>query len=285
MTDWEQLFADIDYRYTDGIKDTGFETLKARLPKVPELWSTLAKRGSVREFAETPPTYEELQLISALALATPTKSDLQQRDIIIVTETKELNAIKRLLVDQAWVSGAPVIVIICANNRRQRLIHALRGHPFVNDHLDAFFNASVDAGIAIAAFVLAAEAAGFATCPISAIRNYPDKTEEILNLPDYVFPVAALAVGHPAQKAEPSLRLPLAATVHHNSYSEDTIQSDIDAYDRHRANVQPYDKQRREEELGRTDPYTWSEDKARQYNLPERESFGAFVKRKGFRLE
>ncbi len=31
-------------------------------------------------------------------------------------------------------------------------------------------------------------------------------------------------------------------------------------------------------------PYTWSEDKARQYSKPERANFGAFIRAKGFRL-
>ena len=40
---------------------------------------------------------------------------------------------------QQWTSTVPSLLIFCGNNRRQRLVHALRDKPFANDHLDAFF--------------------------------------------------------------------------------------------------------------------------------------------------
>ena len=251
----------------------------------PGLWRALASRGSARKFCGPPPSRDELRLIAALALAAPTKSDLQQRDIVLVTEAAQRDALAALVAEQAWTAGAPAFVVICANHRRQRLIHEMRGREFVNDHLDAFFNASVDAGVVLAAFVLAAEAYGFGVCPISAIRNRAGEASELLGLPDHVFPVAALAVGRPAKAPEISLRLPLSATIHDERFN-DAIQRDgIAAYDTRRAAEQPYERQRRADELGETQPYTWSEDKARQYNLPERADFGAFIRAKGFKLD
>ncbi len=82
----------------------------------------------------------------------------------------------------------------------------------------------------------------------------------------------------------PSLRLPLSLTLHDNFYGEGDIRAAIDAYDRRRAVRQPYAQQRRADELGPAERYGWSEDKARQYNLPERADFGAFIRSKGFRL-
>ncbi|RJP39726.1 MAG: HAMP domain-containing protein, partial [Phycisphaerales bacterium] len=46
---------------------------------------------------------------------------------------------------------------------RHRLLFEWRGRPFVNDHLDPFFNASVDAGIVLATFVAAADRVGLGT--------------------------------------------------------------------------------------------------------------------------
>ncbi len=285
MGEWETLHSDIEHRYgtaSDGFKDT---VDRLGLDHPPALWQALARRGSVRAFDGPPPTRAELELIASLALAAPTKSDLQQRDVIIVDEPPLVSALKAIFADQDWTVGAPSLVVFCGNNRRQRMLHEMRGHEFVNDHLDAFFNASVDAAIVLTAFVLAAEAAGFGTCPISAIRNDADKASEILGLPDHVFPVAGLAVGRPAEAAEPSLRLPLSATVHANRFDETGIGEGIEAYDARRTAVQPYRSQRRRGDLGEAEPYTWSEDKARQYNLPERAGFGTFIRRKGFRLE
>ncbi len=241
----------------------------------------LAGRGSVRRFKPDPVALGLLRLLSAVALAAPTKSDLQQRDIVLVTEPGLRRAINALIDDQAWTAEAPGLLVFCGNNRRQRQIHAWRDRPFANDHLDAFFNAAVDAGIVLAAFVAAAEAIGLGCCPISALRNRAEEVSRLLQLPDHVFPVAGLAVGWPAAAPVISPRLPLAVTVHENRFDETGIEGAIAAYDRQR----PYAKQRRVEDFGEDPDYGWSEDKARQYARPERADFGAFIRRKGFCLD
>ena len=93
-----------------------------------------------------------------------------------------------------------------------------------------------------------------------------------------------MTVGWPASPGVMSLRLPLAATLHEDRFAEDELRRHIEAYDRRRATLQPYARQRHEAEFGHADEYGWSEDKARQYSRPERADFGAFVRSKGFYL-
>jgi nitroreductase/FMN reductase [NAD(P)H] len=214
---------------------------------------------------------------------------LQQRDIIIIGSPILRAEICALLaggpLGQKWLEEVPHLLIFCGNNRRQRRLHELRERPFANDHLDAFFNASVDAAIALASFVIAAEAEGLGVCPVSAVRNYPDRLAQLLNLPEHVFPVAGLAVGYSDELAPRSYRLPLPVTVHHDTYTDDTLDAAIEGYDRRRAADQPYSTQRYVKKFGHSENYDWSEDKARQYTRPERQDFGAYVKRIGFKLE
>lgn len=245
----------------------------------------MVKRKSDRRYIDKAVSLELLRLLAAVALTSPTKSDMQQRDIIIVKDPEQRAKLQACIPGQAWIPNAPELLVFCGNNRRQRQIHDWRGRPFENDHLDAFFNASVDAGIAMQAFITAAESVGLSCCPISAIRNDSAKVSEILGLPDHVFAVAGLGCGWPDGNKPISLRLPLSATVHVNSFGEDGIRERVDGYDARRHEAQPMGAQRSPEEFGEADPYTWSEDKARQYAKPERETFGAFVKAKGFRLE
>jgi nitroreductase/FMN reductase [NAD(P)H] len=254
----------------------------------PETWHRLAARGSCRRFSERPVAPELIETLCALALCAPTKSDLQQRDIVIVGEPARTR-INALLstgpLAQDWIPGAPALLVVCGNNRRQRQLHQWRGRPFANDHLDAFFNAAVDAGIALSAFVLAAEAAGLGCACISAIRNHAREVSELLGLPEHVFPVAGLGLGWPAGTVHVSLRLPLTATVHHGRFSDANIRDTVDAYDRRRAAAQPIRNQRATALFGTADFYGWSEDKARQYATPERGDWGTFVREKGFRLD
>ena len=255
----------------------------------PAFHTQLATRSVVRSFKPDPMPFDLLQRLCALALCAPTKSDLQQRDIVIVDDA----ALKREIlapltegpIGQAWLKDVPALLIFCGNNRRQRLWHEWRGKPFANDHLDAFFNASVDAGIALSAFVLAAEAQGLGACPISVIRNRAAEVSELLGLPQHVFPVAGLAVGWPAVPPKQSMRLPLDVTVHRNGYREGDVRGAIEGYDRRREAAQPYREQRSVDAFGKSATYGWSEDKARQYAVPERADFGAYIRARGFRLD
>jgi nitroreductase len=255
----------------------------------PETWSQLARRGSSRYFQPRRVALELVETLCALALSSPTKSDLQQRDIVIVEDAGIRSRIDVLLTTgplaQEWIPGAPALLVFCGNNRRQRQLHAWRGKPFANDHLDAFFNAAVDAGIALSAFVIAAEAAGLGCAPISAIRNHAEEVSTLLGLPDHVFPVAGLGFGWPSRQHHVSLRLPLSATVHRDRFGEDGIKEAVDAYDRRRHAVAPIRKQRSPDLFGTADFYGWSEDKVRQYATHERADWGAFVRKKGFRLD
>jgi nitroreductase/FMN reductase [NAD(P)H] len=226
-----------------------------------------------------------LETLSAIALCSPTKSDLQQRDIVILTDPAARDKLAGLVDGQEWVGAAPALLVFCGNNRRQRLLHRWKGIPFANDHLDAFFNATVDAAIALGAFVTAAEASGLGCCPISAVRNKPQKVSQLLRLPDHVFPVAGLAVGYPVSPPTIAMRLPLRTTVHRNVHQENHLRRDIEAYSKARAERHPYATQRLTDVHGTSDSYRWIDDKTRQYGVAERDDFGAFIRHKGFRLE
>ncbi|MEL6297958.1 MAG: nitroreductase family protein [Pseudomonadota bacterium] len=248
--------------------------------------AAIASRRSHRSFEDRPVPLALIETLAAIALSAPSKSDLQQRDIVVIDDAELKARLLALVSDQAWTAAIPRLLIFCGNNHRQRRIHDLRGHPFANDHVDAVFNAAVDAGIALQAFITAAEATGLGCCPISTIRNHAQEVSDLLALPDHVFPVAGLAVGWPAGAGDISQRLPLAATVHLDRFDNAGTGDAIAAYDKRRADAQPYASQRGTERFGQAEArdYTWSEDKARQYAEPERADFGAFLVKKGFRL-
>ncbi len=245
----------------------------------------MAARGSCRTFDPQPIPSDVIRTLAAVALSSPTKSDLQQRDIIHVSDPSIRLELNEAMRGQSWIVDAPSLLVFCGNNKRQRLLHEMRGLPFANDHLDAFFNASVDAAVALSAFVLAAETIGLGCCPISAIRNNPERVSDALNLPDHVFPVAGLAVGYPSAKPEISMRIHLDTTFHQDTYSDADVVENIKDYDSRRETAQPYKFQRSVDLYGEDAEYTWSKDKARQYSQPERSGFGAFIRKKGFKLD
>jgi len=226
-----------------------------------------------------------LRLLCACALTAPSKSDLQQCDILIIREKAKRYAIADLLPEMPWLRDAPVVLVFLANGRRLPQVSQLRGKPFPNDHLDLFFNATVDAAIVLATFLQAAEAVGLGCCPISAIRDHASVISELLALPEKVVPIAGMCIGWPAEAGGITPRLALDVTLHEERFDEGDLSHQIDAYDRRRAALRPYRKQRDSERFGVAPFYGWSEDKARQYATPLRADFGAFVRSKGFNLD
>lgn len=256
-------------------------------PALPglETLATIAGHRSHRAYADRPIPDDLLRLLCACALSAPSKSDLQQADIVRVADPTLRATVADLLPDNPWVREAPVFLVFCGNNRRIRQSSELRGKTFANDHLDAFMNAAVDAGIVLSTFIRAAAAVGVGCCPISAVRNHAATISQLLGLPDWVFPLAGLCVGYPAAAGQISPRLPLDVTVHVDRFDDANVTDRIQAYDRRRAALQPYAKQRYPERYGELSEYGWSEDKARQYSKPERADFGQFIRDKQFKLE
>ena len=165
------------------------------LPGLEEL-ERIVKHASHRRYTEAAIDPALLRLLFACALSAPSKSDLQQADIIHVADRAKVNAITALIPDMPWIAEAPALLVFCANNRRIRQIGEWRGKPFANDHLDHFMNAAVDAAIVMTTFIRAAEAVGLGTCPISGIRNKPREVSALLELP-----VVDRALGKPATRS------------------------------------------------------------------------------------
>jgi len=237
----------------------------ADLPHLDAL-AALNARSVCRRYRPDPVPEELVRYLCATALAAPTKSDLQQATIVRVADPAKRKAICSLLPGSPWLQAAPELLVFCADGWRFRKIFEKKKAAFVNEHLDAFFNATVDAAIVLGTFVAAAELAGLGTCPISQIRDHVAKIDALLELPDWVVPVAGLALGFASSKENLSPRLGLSATVHTDRYDTAAVERELDAYDARRGK-------------------DWSGDKVRQYSTVWRADFGAFVKGKRFGLE
>jgi nitroreductase/FMN reductase [NAD(P)H] len=247
--------------------------------------ATLAARRVHRSYSDAPVAADLLRLLCAAALSAPSKSDLQQRDIIVINDPALRTRIADLLPHMPWVRAAPRFIVFCANGARVRHVSALRVKPFPNNHLDLFFNAVGDAAIALATCVQAAEAMGLGVCPISEIRNHAATIDGWLELPPQVIPFAGLCIGWPGTAATISPRLPMQLTVHEDRYTQPPLDPVLRDYDARREALQPYDKQYQPERWGTVPAYGWSEQKARQYAVQQRADFADYVRAKGFVLE
>jgi nitroreductase/FMN reductase [NAD(P)H] len=239
-----------------------------------------------RRYKPDPVPDEVLEVALAAALSAPSKSDLQQVGVLLVRDRSKQATIGSWIPDMPWIATAPLFMVFCGDHRRMRRIAEMRGHPFPNDTLDMFMNAAVDAGLVMQSFITAAEALGLGCCPISVVRNHVEKLGALLELPPAVFPVAGLCAGYPSQPGWISMRLPPSITVHTDRYDDRDLPEKLADYDRRREarHATPRESQRYADRFGHVEPYGWSEDKARQYSVPERHNFGPYVRRQGFTL-
>lgn len=240
----------------------------------------IATHATHRAWTDQPIAPEVLTLLGACALSAPSKSYLLQADIVHVRDPARRQAVQALVPSMPWMASAPALLVFCGNGRRFRRIFARRGQPFVNEHLDGFFNPAVDASLVMMNFIRAAAAAGLVCCPISVLRDQAQRLAEILEMPDHVFPVSGLCVGYPAQSRAINPRLSLAATWHTDRFDDAGTDDLIDEFDRRF--VTNKEKYAPAQTTGR--PASWSDEKARQYATPQRADWGRFVRSRKFDL-
>lgn len=255
------------------------------VPKNKTISDILSHR-SYRVYKHDPIPEELLQTLFATAFSAPSKSDLQQACVVRIEDKAKQKRVAELSPHTAWVADAPVFMVWCGDSRRIRRLCEWRRHPFANDHLDAFMNAAVDAGITMQTFIIAAESVGLGCCPVSEIRDHILPLSNELGLPKWVFPVAGLCVGWPAEDPRISLRLPLQTTMHIDRYDDSRLIEQVAEYDRRREGIEqtPPEQQRMVEKYGISDDYGWSENRTRQYASPAREDFGGYIRKQGFNL-
>jgi len=276
----------------DAVTKDGQELLKARfgmvLPgvEVPDVIAPLLDRRVVRRYTDQPVPDSLLDALLAAAQSAPAKSDLQQYSVVVMRDAPRIKQIADWIGTMDWIATAPVFLVWCGDMRRGQKLCELHKMPHANNNLDTFLNTAVDCSLAMAQFMVAAEAVGLGTCPISYVRSHIERVSPLLGLPSGVYPVAGLSVGWPVFRRPVSMRLPPSVVVHRERYDDSAMVK----------NVTDYDERRREREpkapagLKNIDVYPpregvgWSEDVARQLSVPERFGFAAYLKTKGFDL-
>jgi nitroreductase len=240
-------------------------------------------RRTQRRYDSRPVLDSLVRLLLAAALSASSKSDFQQASILWLRDRAQRDKLAALFPDMPWIGSAPVFLVFLGDARR---LERISRHPVANGTLEGFFNAAVDAALALQTCILAAENQGLGTCPISVLRNRIDAVAEILALPDKVFPVAGLCLGYPAQHGFISMRLPFETTVHVDRYDDSGLAKVVDDYDRRRdARHSIADRQRDPGRFGTAAFYGWSEDKSRQAMTPEGIGFARYLKAHGFTLD
>jgi nitroreductase/FMN reductase [NAD(P)H] len=243
-------------------------------PDIPPGLAMLLDRRVTRRYRPDPVPDALLDAVLAGAQSAPSKSDLQQYSVLVTRSPEKIAAVADAIGTMPWIKQAPVLLLFCGDIRRGRQVCALQGRTHANDSIDTFLNATADAALALGFCVMAAEAVGLGTCPISYVRNNLDLVQRLFGLPEGVFPLAGLTLGFPEARNEPSPRLPPALVVHRETYDDSGLAAALPAYDA----LRPPGKPRYPDVHGpKAEGCTWSENAARQLSVPERANFRAWL--------
>ncbi|NBD23114.1 oxygen-insensitive NADPH nitroreductase [Paenibacillus glycinis] len=243
--------------------------------------SLLKSHRSIRKFSSQPVTDAQLAQILAAAQAASTSSNMQAYSVIGIRSEEKRDKLAELTGNQRHVAQAPLFLVWCADlNRLQTAVGLHRESPGfqLEQNMETFIMATVDAGLAAQNAAVAAESLGLGIVYIGGIRNRPQDVTELLKLPKLVYPVFGMCVGVPDQEPDQRPRLPLSAVYHEEAYDEAAIAEGIEAYD---VTMRDYYAER--SGTGRTS--VWSTEMAARFRPEQlRPHMRAYLESQGFRL-
>lgn len=151
---------------------------------------TILTRASVRSYTPQSVEKEKIDLLLRAGMSAPTSRDARPWHFVVVTDTAVIHRMATTGKASAAVGRARLVIVVCGNLKK-----ALEG-PGQQYWIQDCSNASEN--ILLAAHALGLGAVWTSVYPkdekVAAIRS-------VLNLPQYMIPLNAIAIGYPQVKA------------------------------------------------------------------------------------
>lgn len=191
---------------------------------------SIQNRTSIRKYSSREVSDELLNRLLEEAERTPTMGNLQLYSVVITRSEEGKKALAPAHFNQPMVTGAPVVLTICADYRRTTLWAENRNaHPGY-DNILSFMNAATDALLFTQTFCNLAEEEGLGTCFLGTTVYMPKMIIDTLKLPKLVMPVATITLGWPDEQPALSERLPLRSIIHQETFEDYTPEKIDDFY-------------------------------------------------------
>jgi nitroreductase len=154
----------------------------------------LRGRRSVRRFKVAEVAEEKIREIADAFFLAPSAGNLQARELILVRDKKLKEGLSRAALGQDFIGEAPIVFVACTNEKK--IV------PYGRRGVELYCLQDASAGVEN--MLLAAYALGFGACWVGAFRE--EEVSRILNLPEYVRPIAIVPVGYAGEKPAAPLR-------------------------------------------------------------------------------
>lgn len=190
----------------------------------------LKAHRSIRKYTDEPVTDEQVRAVVSAGQAAATSSNIQAVSVIQVNKPAMRESMAELAGGQPWIIAAGAFMVWCADLRRSGAACTRAGGDFEQGMTEHFLIATVDVALAAQNAVIAAESMGLGICYIGGLRNNPAEVSKLLQLPEQVYPVFGLCLGHPAQDPVIKPRLALEAVLMQDTYSSEQQDEHFDDY-------------------------------------------------------
>lgn len=190
----------------------------------------MQQHASVRKYQDAPIDHATISQLVTAAQHAASSHFVQAYSVIHVTDA----ALKQQLAELSGnrhVASCGAFLVFCADLKRLAYACAAHGAEIESATAENTIVATVDVALLAQNFALAAESEGYGICYIGGIRNQPEAVSALLAIPDQVYPVFGMAIGVPAEANAVKPRLPVAAVLHENGYSEAAYPEQLQQYD------------------------------------------------------
>lgn len=174
-----------------------------------QVMDVLMKRRSVRAYEEKETPADVRAEILQATLHAPTAGNLMLYSILDITDQALKDQLAITCDNQSFITKAPMVWIFLADYQRWYDYFLASGVTELCEKKNQImqkpeegdlFLACCDALIAAQNAVIAAESFGIGSCYIGDIMERYETHKEMLNLPQYVFPICMLVFGYPTQQ-------------------------------------------------------------------------------------
>lgn len=237
----------------------------------------LRAHRSIRKFTDQPVDDALVREIVSCGQAAATSSNVQAVSVIQVKSPERREKLAELAGGQRYVASAGAFLVYCADLHRPAAACAAQGGEFEPGMTEHFLIATVDVGLSAQNAVVAAESLGLGICYIGGLRNNPAEVSALLGLPEQVYPVFGLCLGHPDQDPEVKPRIAVEAVLMQEQYDASGQPQHVAAYD---SVVSEYYKTR----TGGKKDSNWSQEMRALVGKESRPHMRGFLKDQGFAM-
>lgn len=242
-----------------------------------EVLKTMSNHRSIRHYLKKEIPNDVLEQIIGAAQWASTSSNVQAYSIIKVKDQARKEKLAELCGNQQHVINCPVFLVFCGDFYRLSLAAKMENTETNFDTVEPLLVATIDAALVAQNVLLAAESCGIGGVFIGGIRNNSKEVSELLQLPDYVYPVFGMCLGYPDMKNIPEQkpRLPLQAILHEEIYQTENQEKYIEEYNEVMKNYYETRSTGKRSE-------TWTENVSKIYQAPRRLHLRGFIESKRF---